>query len=268
MRRILPLFAVLLALSAIASAEEWTKTYKLTGKPDLRIETSDADIRVETGNQNQIEARVVANGYKIGDGGIQIVEHQSGNSVDMEVKFPRHIFSVTIGNHSHHVEVIVRMPEQGNVNLHTGDGSIRLHGLKGEMDLKSGDGSEEIDDVDGHLRAHTSDGHIRARGRFDELELNTGDGRVDATVLQGSTLAEGWNVKTGDGSVHLQIPADLSADVDLHTGDGHITVDVPITVSGQVAGNHLRGKLNQGGNLFTVQTGDGSIEVGKSTGSA
>jgi DUF4097 and DUF4098 domain-containing protein YvlB len=268
MKRVLPLFALLLAFSAIASAEEWNKTYNLTGKPDLRVQTSDADIRVETWNQNQIEARVITTGYKIGDGGVQIIEHQSGNSVEMEVKLPRHFFSVSIGTRSHRVEVAIRMPAQGEVNLATGDGSIRLQGLRGEMDLKSGDGAEEIEDVDGRLRAQTSDGHIRARGRFDELDLSTGDGRVEATVLPGSTLAQGWNVRTGDGSVHLQLPSDLSAEVDLHTGDGHISLEVPITVSGQMAGNHIHGKLNQGGNLFTIHTGDGSIEVGKSSGTA
>jgi len=268
MKRMLLIAALLFASSALVTAEEWSKTYNLTGKPDLRVETSDADIRVETWAQNQIAARVVTAGYKIGDGGIQILEHQSGNSVELEVKFPRHIFSMTIGNHSHHVEVVVRMPQQGQVALHTGDGAIRLQGLKGDMDLKSGDGNEEIEGVDGHLRAHTSDGHIRASGRFDQLDLSTGDGRVEATVLPGSTLAEGWNVETGDGSVHLQVPSDLSAEIDLKTGDGHISLDVPITVSGQMAGNHVRGKLNQGGNLLTVHTGDGSIEVGKSSGSA
>ncbi len=267
MKRFLLLFTILLAVCALATAEEWTKTYSLTGKPELRIETSDADIRVETWSQNTIEARVVATGYKIGEGGLQIIEHQSGNAVDMQVKFPHQYFSVTIGGRSHHVEVIVRMPQQGQVNLQTGDGSIRLRGLKGEMELKSGDGSEEIEEVDGRLQAHTSDGHIRAQGRFDRLDLSTGDGRVEATVLSGSTVAQGWTVQTGDGSVRLQLPSDLAADVDLQTGDGHISVDMPVTVQGQMGGNHVRGKLNSGGNLLTVHTGDGSIEVEKTSGS-
>jgi hypothetical protein len=54
-----------------ARAEEWSKTYSLTGKPDLRVETSDANIHVSTWDQNTIEARVTTTGYKIGDGGIR-----------------------------------------------------------------------------------------------------------------------------------------------------------------------------------------------------
>jgi DUF4097 and DUF4098 domain-containing protein YvlB len=266
MKRTLLFTAALLLLSSFAAAEEWTKTYTVTGKPELTVDTSDADIRVDTWNQNTIEARVVTTGYKIGEGGIQIVEHQSGNAVDMQVKFPHH-FGITIGTHSHRVEIIVRMPQQGQVDLRTGDGSIRLQGLKGNMDLKSGDGAVEIEQVDGHLRAHTSDGHIRAQGRFDELDLSTGDGRVEATVLSGSAVSQNWTVHTGDGAVHLQLPSDLAADVDLQTGDGHISVGIPVTVQGQMGGNHVRGKLNNGGNLVTVHTGDGSIDVEKTSGS-
>lgn len=267
MKPILLFTAALLLLSSFAAAEDWTKTYNLTGKPELTVDTSDADIRVDTWNQNTIEARVMTTGYKIGEGGVQIIEHQSGNAVDMEVKFPHHYFSVTIGTRSHRVEINIHMPQRGQVDLRTGDGSIRLQGLKGNMDLKSGDGAVEIQQVDGHLRAHTSDGHIRAQGRFDQLDLSTGDGRVEATVLSGSAVSQGWTVHTGDGSVHLQLPSDLAADVDLQTGDGHISVGIPVTVQGQLGGNHVRGKLNAGGNLLTVHTGDGSIEVEKTSGS-
>ena len=53
----------ILALSAAvlpAHADEWSKTYKITGKPDLRVETSDANIRVTTWDQNTIEAKVIS----------------------------------------------------------------------------------------------------------------------------------------------------------------------------------------------------------------
>jgi DUF4097 and DUF4098 domain-containing protein YvlB len=267
MKRVFPLFAVMLFLATFVSAEEWTKTFNLTGKPELRIDTSDADIRVDTWNQKAIEARVVTTGYKIGDGGINIIDRQSGNSIDLQVKFPHHHgITINLGNRSHRVEVIVRMPEQASVDLHTADGNIRLHGVKGDLQVKTGDGNEEIEEVDGHLRAQTSDGHIRVRGRFDELDLSTGDGRIEATMLPGSRVSQSWNVHSGDGSVHLEVPSDLAADLDLQTGDGHISVDVPITVSGQMGGSHVRGKLNSGGNLLTVHTGDGSIEVEKSSG--
>ncbi|MBZ5682297.1 MAG: DUF4097 domain-containing protein [Acidobacteriia bacterium] len=260
------LFLVVLILGVAASlparADEWSKTYTLTGKPDLRIETSDANIHVHTWDQNKIEAKVIATRYKIGEGGIRVEEHQNGDSVEIDVRYPHHGITIDFGNHR--VDIDIQMPREGKVNLRTGDGKIEIAGFKGEMDLHSGDGSEMLDGVDGKLRASTSDGHIRANGRFDEVDLKTGDGGVDVRATTGSSLASGWRLETGDGNVTLEIPGNLAADVDFHTGDGHIDLEMPITTEGKIRENEVRGKLNGGGPLMTIRTGDGSIHLRKS----
>lgn len=262
MKRIAFALALSLTGALSARADEWSKSYNLTGKPDLRIETSDANIRVTTWDQNTIEARVVTSRYKIGERGIRIEEHQNGDAVEIDVRYPH--MGITIGWNSSRVDIIVQMPREGKVNLRTGDGKIELSGLKGEMDLHSGDGSETLDAVDGKLRASTSDGHIRVNGRFDELDLKTGDGHIEARATAGSALATGWRLESGDGNVSLELPPDLSADVDLHTGDGHIDFDMPVTTEGKIRENEVHGKLNGGGSLLTIRTGDGSIHLRKS----
>ena len=244
-----------------AYADEWSKTYNLSGKPDLRVETSDANIHVSTWDQNTIEAKVTTTRYKIGEGGIRIEEHQNGDSVELDVHFPHHNFTVEWGNHR--VDVEIHMPREGKVNLRTGDGKIEIGGLKGEMDLRSGDGSEVLEGVDGKLRATTGDGHIRADGRFDALELKTGDGRVEVRATAGSSMASGWRLETGDGSVTLEVPADFAADVDLHTSDGHIDLEMPVTTEGKLRENEVHGKLNGGGSSLIIRTGDGSIRLRK-----
>ncbi len=260
-KRFLLLIAAALA-TLPASADEWTKTYNISGKPDLRIETSDANIRVTTWDQNTIEAKVITERYKIGEGGIRVDEHQNGDSVEIDVRYPHHEFVVNWGNHR--VDIIIQMPREGKVDLRTEDGKIELAGLKGEMYLHSGDGAENLDSVDGRLQASTGDGHIRASGRFDELELKTGDGGVDVRATAGSSLGAGWRLETGDGSVSLEVPEDLAADVDLHTGDGHIDLDVPISTQGTIRHDDVHGKLNGGGSPLVIRTGDGSIHLRKS----
>jgi|HubBroStandDraft_6_1064221.scaffolds.fasta_scaffold22199_3 DUF4097 and DUF4098 domain-containing protein YvlB len=249
-----------------AGADEWSKTYTLTGKPDLRVDTSDANIHVSTWDQKTIEARVTTTRYKIGDDGIRIEERQTGDTVEIDVRYP-HSHGVTIewGTHSNRrVDIEIHMPREGRVDLHTGDGQIDLSNFKGEMQLRSGDGSQEVDSVDGKLRASTGDGHIRAAGRFDELDIKTGDGRVQARASAGSALATGWRLESGDGTVTLEVPENLAADLDLHTGDGHIDLDMPVTTEGKIHEGEVRGKLNGGGNLLMIHTGDGSIRLGKS----
>ena len=102
-----------LAAASFACADEWSKTYTITGKPDLRVETSDANIHVDTWDQKTIEARVTSEHYKIGEHGLRIEEHQirglsrTGNP-----------FSV---RRSHHqlrcaqprVDVEIHMPREG-----------------------------------------------------------------------------------------------------------------------------------------------------------
>lgn len=261
MKRLL-LLCTALMLTHLVAAEDWNKTFTLTGKPDLRVETSDAKLTVDTWDQNKIEAHVHVLGYKIGPGGIDIYDHQSGNMVVLEVRYPHEHFHISLGNSR--VSIEVHMPREGRADLKTGDGSISLTGLKGEMTVTSGDGSQQIDDVDGVLNARAGDGHIRARGRFDGLNLHTGDGSIEATARAGSTVNSAWDIHAGDGSVTLRLPEKLAANVDFETHDGHLDVDMPVTVSGRIGGKTIRGTLNGGGNLLSIHTGDGSIHVERS----
>jgi DUF4097 and DUF4098 domain-containing protein YvlB len=261
-RSTLFLLGMCLVAASFARADEWSKTYTITGKPDLRVETSDANIHVDTWDQKTIEARVTSEHYKIGERGLRIEEHQTGDSVSLEVRFPS--VHISFGVRSTRVDVEIHMPREGRINLHTGDGSIRLANFKGEMDLQTSDGHQDIDSVDGTLRARAGDGHITAAGRFDVLELGTGDGRIEARALSGSAMTSSWSLHAGDGSVTLELPANFAADVDLHTGDGHIEADIPVAVEGRLSEKSIHGKINGGGSLLTIHTGDGSIRLQKS----
>jgi len=255
------LFAFALSITA-ARADDWSKTYSIGHMPQLRVDTSDADIRLDTWDQNKIEAHVTTERWKIGDDGVKIIERQAGDSVEIEVRLPRrnHMFEVN----RRRVVIEVHMPREGKVNLRTGDGRISVSHLRGEMDFYSGDGRLEVDDVEGTVRARTGDGSIRVAGRFSGVDVTSGDGRVSLKAQAGSRITQPWDVRTSDGSVDLELPADLAADVDLHTGDGHISLNVPLTVEGKFSNQDVHGKLNGGGNRLNVHTGDGSITVDKS----
>jgi hypothetical protein len=73
-----------------------------------------------------------------------------------------------------------------------------------------------------------------------------------------------WNVRTGDGSVDLTVPADLQANIDASTGDGHISLGIAVTVEGTFSNSQIHGKMNGGGQPLTIHSGDGSIRLNKS----
>jgi DUF4097 and DUF4098 domain-containing protein YvlB len=255
-------FVAVLTLTAFANADDWSKTYDLTGKPELRVEASDAHVRIDTWDQNKIEAHVTTRGWHIGGGDLEIVEHQQGNAVDLELRH-HHRAHVSLSIDSRRTDLEIHMPRSAKVNVRSGDGSIVARGLEGELEFASGDGKLDLEDLGGNLRAKTSDGSVRVSGRFDGLDLRTGDGRIEAEARPGSQLRQAWDVRTSDGSVALRVPGDLAADVELHTGDGHITTNIPIVVEGSFNGHDVRGKMNGGGNRLTVHTGDGSVTLDK-----
>lgn len=263
MRKIcLPLFAAVLALTAFAYADDWSKTYDLTGKPELRVEAREANVHIEAWDQNKIEAHVTTHGWHIGSGGLEIVEHQQGNAVNIELRQP-HRVHFSIGIETRRTELEIRMPRSAKVNVQSGDGDVTAKGLEGELDFTTGDGRLDLEDVDGSLRLHTSDGSARVSGRFDVLKLRTSDGRVEVEARPGSQLREAWDVRSSDGSVSPRIPGDLAADVELRTSDGSITTNIPIVVAGSFGRHEIHGKMNGGGNRLSVRTSDGSVTLDK-----
>ncbi|HZT30801.1 MAG TPA: DUF4097 family beta strand repeat-containing protein [Bryobacteraceae bacterium] len=256
MIRILAL-AVLLAAPGLA--DEWTKTFSISGAADLRVDTNDGAVTVRAWDLNRIEARVTTTGWKIGPGEVQVREHQTGDRVELDVHLP----SRTWGAGSRTVRIELQVPRQTRSEIRTGDGRIRIEGVKGEAHLSTGDGAIEADTLDGTLEARTGDGGIRVRGRLDSLRLHTGDGSIQAEILAGSKIDTNWRVETGDGSVRLRLPSDFAADLDVHTGDGGISVDLPLTVSGVRNSSNLRGKLNNGTRPLYVRTNDGAIHIGR-----
>jgi hypothetical protein len=248
---------LLLAAASLSGAADWTKSFTVTGKPELRVDSNDAFVHVWAGASSAIEIRVVAEGWKIGSDEVRVTDHQLGNRVELQVRVPKGDWG--IGDRS--VRVDVRAPREMSVAIHTADGSIALEALKGDARLVTSDGSITVDALDGALDAKSGDGRIQVRGRFDLLNMWTGDGSIDASIQPGSKLSTGWRIQSGDGSVRLRLPPDLAADLDVHTGDGHISSQLPVAAFGSPSDSSLRGKLNGGGLTLTVRTGDGSIDL-------
>lgn len=272
-----------LAVASVARAEDWSKTYKLTGRPNLRVITNDGHVDLYTSDNGQIDAHVTTTGWAIaksgGDREVKITESQTGNEVTLEVHVPSFHFSFGWNNRGVRIELhvprdadfdvetgdgsVTSQAFSGNLRISTGDGNIDAHGLKGEVRLHSGDGHIDAEDFDGALHADSGDGRITVRGRFDKLTLESGDGSVNAEAASGSKIQDGWSLRSGDGSVTVRLPDGLNADLDAHTGDGSITLDFPVTVSGSLSRTTIRGKIGSGGPPLMVRTGDGSIHIEK-----
>jgi DUF4097 and DUF4098 domain-containing protein YvlB len=285
------------AMAQGAQAEEWTKTYLVTGRPNVRVNTNDGSVRVTSGDNKQVELRVEYEGYEMNKS-LHVESRQDGDRVELTARVTGH-WGFSWGHNSRRLHIEVRMPREGdldantgdgsveatslsgniivrtgdgsvkadtlsgNIDLHTNDGSIRVDSLKGEIRLHTGDGSIEARGLDGKVDADSGDGHITLEGRFEGLNIKTGDGSVNTRVLSGSKMGGSWNIRTGDGSVDIVLPGDFQANIDASTGDGHISLGMPVTVEGTFSNSQIHGKMNGGGQQLTIHTGDGSIRLSR-----
>ena len=281
-----------------AQSEEWTKSYTVSVRAQVRVDTNDGAVQIYTGDSKQVDFRVIFDGYEMNKN-LHVDSRQDGDSVQINARAGGHWGFSWGGNHRS-IRIEVHMPKDadvqidtgdgsvntqalnGKLKVHTGDGSVRssdvmgdldidtgdgsitVEGAKGNIRLRSGDGHIDARNLDGSVDAYSGDGHIKLDGRLDALSVKTGDGGIDARLAQGSKIASSWTIRTGDGSVDLVLPADLQANIDASTSDGHISLGIPVTVEGTFSNSQIHGKMNGGGQELVIHTGDGSIRLSKS----
>jgi DUF4097 and DUF4098 domain-containing protein YvlB len=270
--------ALALLPASPARADEWNRSFQVSGRPALRVETNDGRVVVTPWDRPEVAIHVTTYGWHIGSQ-VRVTAEQSGSEISVNA----HVmptFGIMFGSHWVHIEV--SMPRKADLNVHTGDGGVQIEplegqvrvwtgdghiearGLRGDVNLRTGDGGIEATGLDGRLVASSGDGHITVRGRFDALDVSSGDGSIEAEAIAGSLLGAGWTLHTGDGGLTLRVPSGIKADLDASTGDGHISVEIPVEVEGEWRPRReLRGTINGGGPLLRLRSGDGSIRIEK-----
>ncbi len=268
----------LLAAARPAAADVWNKAWNVTGTAQIFVNADDGNIRVDTGDSREVQARVETAGWHIGDDEVRIIATQEGNRINLQLKLPNQRFSISFHRS---ISVELTIPRNAELDLKTGDGNISTHAVDGFLHAETGDGNINVGAANGDIRLHTGDGNITGdglagmlaadtgdgninlEGRFHVMDVRTGDGNIEITALEGSRVASAWKIDTGDGNVVLRLPDGVGADLDAHTGDGHVKIDFPVTISGKVEESRVRGPMNGGGPQLAVSSGDGDIRIEK-----
>jgi DUF4097 and DUF4098 domain-containing protein YvlB len=279
-RIFLPAAFLLVTAAAQATPQTYSKTFSVTGRPSVHVKVSDGSVTISPSQSSQVEFRVEYEGYKLGkDFRIEAAQH--GDTIDLEARDMVRM-RISVGLKIPRVHVEVRLPAEsdltvdsgdgaidlasinGKISVRTGDGDIRTSALKGTVQLNTGDGDIEGKDLDGACDVTTGDGKVQLAGRFESLNIKSGDGAVDARVAAGSQMTTGWNIRSGDGPIRLELPDDFKANLNATTGDGEISLGLPVTVEGNTSRSRISGTINGGGPVLSIHTGDGAIKLTKS----
>src|SRR5262245_19181455 len=87
--RLAGLTTLVLAAGALtegpAHAEEWTKSYSVSGRARVHVGSNDGSVRVTTGDSKQVEFRVIYMGYTL-DKNLSITSRQEGDQVEISAR--------------------------------------------------------------------------------------------------------------------------------------------------------------------------------------
>jgi DUF4097 and DUF4098 domain-containing protein YvlB len=266
------------AIDGLRYVDRQEKRFTVQGRPELTVSTFDGSIEVRPWDQPEVQVVVERRAATREDAeDLDVKIEQDGDRITVAVRHPDSAFDWMRGGRS--ARLIVSAPAasdlrarsgdgsldveglNGRIELSTGDGSIRGNRIAGDLKFATGDGSIRVSEASGHLTAQTGDGSVTVEGMLTGVSVRTGDGTVALVASSGSAATDDWSISTGDGSVTVELPDAFNADLDAHTGDGRIAVeDLTISeVSGRIAKNRLRGQLGSGGRPLRIRTGDGSI---------
>jgi hypothetical protein len=144
-------------------------------------------------------------------------------------------------------------PTGGSVRAETAGGSIRLQGARGRVVAETAGGSIDLLEVESAVRASTAAGRILAE--FNCTQKSFGPSQLETSM--------------GDVYVYLPTNVALTIDAAIETAAGRqIQSDFPLDIQGdkeELVPSTLRGHgtLNGGGEVLTIRTVAGNIEIRK-----
>jgi hypothetical protein len=256
------------------------RSFQITEHARLILNNGSGKIAIRRGEPGMIAVSATkrASGIRIDPEQIQIDYDQRGDTLGISTKMHWHTFQ--FGLRSVYFEITV--PENCDVQLHNGSGSVTLQGtsgdirlrtgsgrieaydLGGEIELKTGSGSISLGNLQGRMSVVTGSGRIESYGLQGQVELKTGSGRVSVTqsklagfsrIITGSggVIFEGTldphgdtQIKTGSGGIGLRLPGDAAFSLDAKTGSGGVVNEFGSSEYGVSPRAHLKLRSGSG----------------------
>jgi len=239
-----------------------------SGSGDVTIQGAFGDTRA-TSDYGDVSATGIRGTLilKSSSGDIRAVEIEGG-SVSLETSYGdialRQLKSSQVDAHTSSGEVEAQQVQAPLVRLTSDYGDISVRDLQGDLETKTSSGGVSIREAKGSCRAHSDYGDVAAAGTFRGLSLSSSSGAVSGKAESGSTLADGWEIKSDYGDVGLALPAGLSFELDASTDYGEVRADLPGVLGGSKGDEtkKLHGTVGQGGPRLRLHTSSGDVAIG------
>jgi|SRR5687768_1392894 len=280
-------FATMIAFAAIAAPvtafaqdlgrneEVWTWNGRVASGAWFRLSSVNGPVTVEASPDNMVHVRaekIVRRG-SVTDVAFQVI--QSGGDVRICALWRRDYCdeqgSRSRGNNDDddrndrrdvQVRFTARVPAGVRAGVGTVNGDMRVRNLTSDVRASTVNGAVEVLDVGGEVRASTVNGGVEVTTRNGPVNASTVNGNVDVRMRSLGRPGE-MKFTTVNGSVTVEAPAGLDAEVDMETMHGSISSDYPVQITGRFGPKSARGTIGRGGRRIEMETLNGSIELRK-----
>ena len=229
-----------LALPGFASDQFFQRSYPLPPGGSFLLENVNGSIQIDGWARDEVEVRAV-----------KIAPYDSRDLAQVKIDVESHPGQVLVRTfypRGEGAEVAVKyhvyVPSRILLShVQTVNGDVLVRGIAGAGDLRSVNGNVEVLDSSGWFNARTTNGDLR-------LEL--------------SKLREGapMNLETVNGSVVLELPSNVDANLRVLNMNGGFSSELPMTSAmASATARSFRAKLGAGGGEICVRTVNGGIRL-------
>lgn len=245
--------AVTMPVDLYAQDFEWDG--RLGNGDVIEVEGVSGEIRAVAARGNSVEVTAEVREHRRGyaeDIEFQVVEHSNGVTICAIYPTPRRARRVNeclpdgrTRNSTEDIDVEV------NFTVHVPEG-VNFVGrtVNGGIDARSLGGNVEAYTVNGDI-------DIAAAGYAQATTVN---GSIDAAIGRADWYGM-LEFETVNGSIAVELPDGIGADVTAQTVNGAIETDFPLTVRGRFSHRRLSGSIGGGGERLSLSTVNGSLRL-------
>jgi Toastrack DUF4097 len=205
-------------------ADSYSKTFQVNGRPSLNIKNVDGRTRITAKEGSTVEIQVTkevrgtkdpASAKKAADE-VEVKLEQTGNRIDVSVKYPRKIFNIGLGP-SVMVNFEITSPAASDIAASMVDGQMDVEGFDGKIGITGVDGKTTAANLSGDVTIKGVDGDISATALSGRMDISVVDGDINSDACKGQL-----NMRSTDGKMHLK---DFQGTLETKSGDGNTYLD-------------------------------------------
>jgi len=236
------------------ATDEWVRTYTIAKGGHLEIVNDEGAIEVGRSDGSAVEVRAARAARADSDEaarallrGVDMNEQISPERVRIDARTPEGAgrgrgFRRFVRRPDVTIAYRVLVPSGLTATFRTENGQVRL------------------DNVDGRIEAATTNGSISGRAVSGSLTASSVNGGIQ---LGFDTIHDDVEVTVVNGSIRIEVPKSIDAQLDATSVNGGVRVDDDLPFDASVRDRlRVTGRINNGGPRIVLHTTNGGVRVG------